>query len=160
MIGEPTFYKVSRKKRLKCYEVSFKELENLVRIGFGDDPELLNKYQELDTDFETTVQRNVSRIKEYHQIKELTIYELRYGGTVIGFTVLDLAENILYSFGINRKWRKGNVVTAWIEDIKRKCDNMFACVLFSKNQRAIRFLLKNGMKIASKNDHMTHLIYM
>ncbi len=111
MIGEPTFYKVSRKKRLKCYEVSFSELENLVRIGFGNDPDLLGKYQELNTDFETTVQRNVSRIIEYSEANRLTLYELRYGGNVIGFMALDHYENILYSFGINGEWRKSAKVT-------------------------------------------------
>jgi hypothetical protein len=159
MSGTPIIYKVSRKKRLKCYEVPLHELENLVRIGFGNDPELLNKYQEFDTDFETTVKRNISRIIEYNETNELTLFELRYGGHVIGFMALDLYENLLYSFGINREWRRDNILRSWVDEIKEKFDNLFACALSNKNERAIRFLVKNGMRIADKNDSMTHLIF-
>lgn len=158
-IGAPTFYKVSRKKRLKVYEVPFTELEALVRIGFGHDPELLSKFQELDTDFETTVKRNISRIHEYLTLSTLSLYELRYGGVVIGFTAMDHTQNILFSFGIAREYRKPAILSNWMDDVKEKFENLFVCVLFNKNSRAIEFLLKNGMKITSINETMTHLIF-
>lgn len=159
MTGTPTFYKVSRKKELKCYEVGMQDLQHLVAIGFADDPELLEKYQELDTDFHTTVQRNISRIEEYNSINTLTIYELRYGIFIVGFMALDLNENLLYSFGINGKYRKASIVSAWVDFIKCKFNNLFSCVLFNKNERAINFLVRNGMKVVEKTDSLTSLTY-
>lgn len=157
--GELTFYKVSRKKRLKIYEVPFTELDSLVRIGFGDDPDLLEKYQELDTEFDVTVNRNIDRIKEYLTLSTLTLYELRYGGVVIGFMAMDHTESVLFSFGIAREYRKPAILSDWMDDIKKKLENLFVCTLFNKNQRAIKFLITNGMKIIKVTETMTSLIY-
>ena len=139
-------------------EVTFEDLKPLIELGFGDDPELMSKYQQLPTEFEETVQRNVDNIREMSEHLPLSYYKVLWGEEVIGFTVLEFANSILYSFGINIKFRKKEVVTEWIEKVEQLFKGSFQCVLWDKNERAINFLIRNGMKPFKRDGKNTFLI--
>ena len=139
-------------------EIQFDDLKTLIELGFGDDPDLMEKYQQLPTDFEVTVQRNLDNIREMGDHLPLIYYKVLWGDEVIGFTVLEFSNSILYSFGINIKFRKKEIVTAWIEGVSKLFGGSFQCVLWDKNERAINFLIRNGMKPFKRDGKNTFLI--
>lgn len=158
MNGQPTYCKVN--SRIDLEEIRFEELEPLVSFGFGDDPDLLDKYQQIKGDFLTMVKRNIKNIEEADVILNLTHYKVYEGDKIVGFTVMDLGKNILFSFGINAQFRTKEVVTAWIEKVKEMLNGLVRCALWNENQRAIDFLLKNGFEVLNKTNALTYLIYI
>lgn len=158
MNGTQTYYKVNSKIELE--EIRFEELEPLVSFAFGNDPDLLSKYQQLDGDFLTMVKRNVNNMAESDCILNLTYFKVKNEDKIIGFTVVDFGKNILYSFGINVQFRTKEIVTSWIENVKSMLMGLVRCALWNKNKRAIDFLLKNGFEVSDKTIEITYLIYL
>lgn len=140
-------------------EISFNELPDLVRIGFGNDEELLSKYQQLNTDFETTVLRNIENIKSSAGLGELHYYRLEIEDVPVGFTVVDAENYLLISFGINIKFRTKEVVLDWFNRVIDFFEDGFGCVLWNQNERAIKFLERQGMKVENKSDELTVLMF-
>lgn len=147
-----------RSSQISFCEIEFKDLKPIVELGFGDDPDLIEKYQQLPTEFEVTVQRNMDNIKEMAEHLPLIYYKVFWMDEVIGFTVMEFSNSILYSFGINIRFRKREIVTAWINKVGELFKGSFQCVLWDKNERAINFLTRNGMKIFKKEGEHTFLI--
>lgn len=143
---------------VELIEIPFEEIPDLVRLGFGNDPELMSKYQQLDTDFETTVSRNIENIESSAKLGTLIYYLVQNENEKLGFTVVDVENYLLVSFGINIKFRTKKVVTEWFMRIKMIFEDGFGCVLWNKNKRAIQFLERQGMTIENKNDELTVLM--
>lgn len=141
-----------------CFiEIDFDGLKPLVELGFGEDPDLMDKYQQLDTDFVVTVNRNIENIKSAVGLFELRFFKVLYEDVVIGFTVLSFKEKILYSFGINIKYRVGGILASWFEKVNELLGYEFSCILWNKNTRAINHLVRQGMKIIDMNKETTIL---
>lgn len=147
------------KEKVSFEPIGLTELEDLVRFGFGDDMDLLNIYQQYKGDFETMVKRNMSRIIEDDGLLQLSYYKVIYDSQTIGFTVVDLLKGLLFSFGINIKFRAKKILIAWIEGVKELLEECFYCPLYNENKRAIEFLKRNGMKEDNRTDSITYLIY-
>lgn len=139
--------------------ISYRDLWEYVELGFGGDPALMEKYQQYNTPFGETVQRNMTNIwdgmKGGYNFK---FFKIVMSGVPIGFTVVDQDTDILFSFGISRKFRNKMVTTAWFGEVRKLLTEHFTCTLWNQNQRAIRFLNNNGMSVLRKNDETTTLI--
>ena len=129
-------------------KISVNNLPDLVYLSYlGDDK--LNKYsshvKDDDTSLATVVNRELCFIYEMGQTKELNYYKVIYQKKPIGFFVT-IGDNWLYSFSINIKYRKKDLLIGWWKQIEKTLKKEFYCCLYEKNDRAINFLTKNGMK--------------
>lgn len=156
-VGQQTYCKVNYCEGIRLVDISLIELYILVLSSFSNDPELLEKYQQLDTDLVDTVNRNMENIKEWGD--SVRYLGINYNGRNIGFCVIDEDRKILVSFGINMKYRKRDILNTWVETLKDYFNGKFNCSLWSKNERAIKFLQKNGMKITKQDELITYLIF-
>lgn len=71
-------------------------------------------------------------------------YAVRLEGNEIGYFVL--SGDFLVSFGLNVRHRTTETLRSFFEVMKSNMPADFVCALWSKNERAIRWLTKNGMK--------------
>lgn len=155
--GYQTYCRERSCRKMAFVNVDIHELEFLVRFCFGGDPELLSTYQQLDSNFEEMVKRNMNNIKDYPD--ELEYFRIDYDGRIAGFSVIDFKKAILFSFGLNIKYRKAEILAEWMSILKERFNDIFYCSLWSRNKRAIYFLQKNGMKVIREKDLITYLIF-
>lgn len=139
--------------------VKYKNLWPWVELGFGDDEKLLLEFQQYQTPFKETVERNMRNIWDAMDAGfQFKFFKVVMAGTPIGFTVLDSDTDLLFSFGINKKYRNQMVTTAWFTQVRKFLTAHFTCVLWNQNKRAIRFLCRNGMTVLKKSDEFTVLV--
>jgi len=160
MSGKQIYLQENLKTKVDFEEIHFSELEPLVVFAFGQDPELLNKYQQIPGDFRTMVDRNMKNIGDGNAILDLTCFKIMYKDLIIGFMVIDIGKNILYSFGININYRRKEILIGWVESVKSFLKGLVRCPLWNENQRAIGFMVKNGFEISNVTKSITYLTYL
>lgn len=160
MHGKQTYSQVNSKTKIDFEEIRFEELEPLVAFGFGSDPELIEKYQQIPGDFKTMVDRNIKNIAEADTILDLRFFKVMFNEIIIGFTVVDFGKNILFSFGINVKYRTKEILIEWIEEIKVLLNGLVRVLLWKQNKRAIEFLKKNAFEVSNETDIIVYLMYI
>jgi hypothetical protein len=140
--------------------ISKENLLNAIKIGFDNDIDLLSKYHYLDNECHIKcVTDTHKKIIDFTESYAAEWFELIVDNRVIGFTVISQAYNILYSFAINIEYRNVDNLTTWFEAVSFMLDENFTCLLYAKNERAIDFLVKNGMLIFDKFDDIVTLNY-
>ncbi len=132
-----------------------------IAVSFLHDEELISKYHIIEeSDYQTCVNDTFEKIIETTRELPLEWFLVRNDNReIIGYCVLSKAYNYLYSFGINKNYRKGNVLSAWFIGISEILQNHFICGLWAKNKRAVDFLVKNGMKIFEEDNNIVKLKY-
>lgn len=130
-------------------KISVGELPNLVQIAFKGDEELFNKYYQFKMDEMGCVNTTLLKIYETAKLKKLNYYKVVYSQKPIGFVVY--FDNLLYSFGIELKHRKKDILLHWWDKITKTMPKQFACMLYAHNERAINFLKRNGMEVMDEN---------
>lgn len=139
-------------------EITFKDLKPLVELGFGDDPELIETQQQFKTPLPVTIQRNLENIKNAESVFKFNYYRVKWSKKIIGFTVLSKKEGLLFSFGINIKFRKKEILIQWFRKTSELLGHFFACILWNQNFRAINFLKKQGMSVIDVNEDSCTLV--
>ena len=139
--------------------ITYRDLWEFVELGFRDDPALMERYQQYPTPFKQTVERNMRNIWDAIDAGfDFKFFKIIFQDVAIGFTVLDQDADILFSFGINRKYRNQLVTLAWFGEVRKMLTAHFTCVLWNQNKRAIRFLNRNGMTVLRSNEETTTLV--
>ena len=140
--------------------VETKKQEDLLKgisIAFEDDDKLIKEYHIIGGNYEDCVNDTYNRILEESKISELYTYLVtNKEGYIIGFIVVSLQYQILYSFGLNIKYRK-EYSEEFFNKISELLYNCFGCGLYNKNERGINFLLRNGMEIVLRDEEKTIL---
>jgi hypothetical protein len=121
----------------------------------GDD-DLLLKYHLAPMSLIDAVKSTFGMIASASKIKKLTYYKVLYNKQPIGYTVT--FDNNLYSYAINKKFRKKDILVAWWNEIKETLSDNFMSMLYSNNERAKNFLIKNGMKVFDEKDNVITFI--
>ena len=57
-------------------------------------------------------------------------------------------RDLLVSFGVNRKYRNKEILIFVFDEIKSKFKGGFESYMWSRNERAIKWLVKSGMQEA------------
>ena len=132
-----------------------------IGVSFMHDAELISKYHVLEnSSFDDCVNDTFYKIIETSKELPLDWFLVRNDDReIIGYCVLSRAYNYLYSFGVNIKYRKGDVLSAWFLGISEILQNHFVCGLWAKNKRAVEFLVRNGMKIFEEDNNIIKLKY-
>lgn len=118
-------------------------------LAFDGDIDMQTRYGTIK-EYETPAERNIKNVMESSKQYALKYYkvELEEQGEKkeIGFSI-SLKVNkqtLLYSFGINIDYRKGDILKSWLSELDKKLGANYQVPLFLKNTRAIRFFTKNG----------------
>lgn len=138
--------------------------KNHIKIGFENDEELFSTYHILNGSENECIKHTYERIQD---IKNEThcFYEIVYKDKAIGFCCFQ--DNLLYSFAINKEYRRREILMAWLEHVERLFVGkypIFMTTFYQKNTRAKDFFLKNGFyampyeEIPSENEEIELLI--
>lgn len=129
---------------IRYEKISKFELRNLVVIAYRGDMDLLDKYWGDGFSLEEAVNETMWMVGEVEKEADMQYYSVLCDDEEIGY-ICCFPHN-LYSFGININYRtKENLKEFW-DCIKDVMEESFICMLFPQNERAIKWLKKNGMK--------------
>jgi hypothetical protein len=131
-------------------KISVNELPKLIQLTYEGDSELFQYLPGNHTNYMTSVNGELINIYQMAKDKRLRYYKVIYQKKPIGYFVT--FENHLYSFAINIKFRKKDILLDWWKELKKTLNKGFSCQLEEKNERAIKFLEKNNMKVVDKNE--------
>ena len=143
---------------IKMNKISIMQLHDLVFLSYEGDSELMDKYHVQKFDLLGAVKSTMDMIHEMAVKYKLECYKVIYNKIPIGYVVS--YEGVLYSFGINIKFRKKTILMAWWEELKRTIGWQFVCRLYRNNTRAIEFLKKQQMievEVNEKHNFVTLL---
>jgi len=137
--------------------IQIDKIEELVRIAFKNDTDLIEKYHSIDGTFEECVDDTIIRIYASYNEKHPKYYKILNNKEAIGFFVTfvhkDIPIPVLYSFGINIKYRKAEILNEWWKLILKELDSKFWCAMNKKNERAIKFLRNRTMKVVKETEN-------
>lgn len=137
-------------------KVSYFRLYKLISLAFQDDVELLNKYHVVNTGITDSVNDTFDRIGITSKEYQLKYFKVLYFNKPIGFFVI--GQNLLYSFGINIKYRKSYILRWWWDFVKKELNHNFITMIYTKNIRTLSFLKKQGMVEVQTEDNIVTLI--
>lgn len=141
---------------VKIEKISKHKLLDLIKHSYEGDKDLFEKYHVIKGDAETLAIETMDMIDKAAGTFDLSYYKVIFNKEPIGYFVT--ANNILYSFAINKKYRTKEILINWWKHIKMVLGKAFTVTLYENNERAINFLIKNGMEVFSKQGNLVLLI--
>ncbi len=133
------------------------DLYKAISIAFEDDDKLIKDYHIVGKTYEDCVNDTYNRILQESKLSELYWYVVcNEHDYIIGFLVVSLQYKILYSFGLNIK-NRSQYSDIFFNKVSELMHNCFGCGLYNKNERGIKFLLRNGMEIVLQDEEKTIL---
>jgi hypothetical protein len=138
---------------------SEKSLYEAILIAFVDDELLMSKYHIFSGTLIECANDTYLKIMDANDRYPLEWYIICDGVDPIGYCVTSKTYSFLYSFGMNITHRTSDNMEEWFDKVRSLFNGSFTCGLWAKNERAIDFLLKNGMNIYDKTDSEIHLKY-
>jgi hypothetical protein len=139
------------------------DYEQIVRNSFEDDYELFEFYHYITGDKDKALNDTIEKIVNFKNELPNANYEFfavkQEDDTIGYFSIAN--KKILHSFGLNIHSRTKQNLNDFIAMIKEQ--KVELCMLYSKNTRAINFLIKNGFvlqnEIEYESDKITILKY-
>lgn len=119
---------------------------DFIEYAFLDDNDL-KKYcdpEDKHKDIKEIINSIYEKILDYEKEGNSKFCEIRYNENLIGYFFYH--KNILVSFGINVKHRNKQTLKKVFEDIKKEMNGEFESYMWERNERAINWLKKCGMK--------------
>jgi hypothetical protein len=126
---------------------------------FKDDSDLLKYFDPLSTaaDNEQASREVYSNLVDYANDRKCKFVKTEMGYVFYAKSKWFFQRNILISFCLKNEYRNWVSVSLFWQEIKKNVGKHFICYLYTKNTRAIGFLLKGGMKIKRSNNLVTLL---
>lgn len=131
---------------MEFVEIDRAELQDAIEIAFGGDTGLLEKYHIKQGTLAECVDDTYNKICNAEANFPMEYYKVVLDGIKIGYTAMSKKESLLYSFGININYRNKKTLQLWFENVVNILGS-FNCYIWTKNERAILHLVKQGMKI-------------
>jgi len=135
-------------------QLSYDQLKEAVRISFDGDYKILSLYDpNIPVQSLEDVQNDILRkVVGYDKLQYIGVYEK---GEIVGYYVRN--EGMLVSFALSMPYRVRSFKRKFFDIVKRDFKGMFTCFLWSRNQRAIKYLVKCGMSVQESNNLLTVL---
>lgn len=144
-------------------EVNTLKIEDYIRsawLGDGDLEKFYDKSLKRRT-LEGMVKDTSRKILEIMEMDEnLSLIGIDDDREMIGFIVFSQKLSLLYSFGINTKYRNKEMLSAIFNYVVLKLKYKFYSVMFEYNTRAIGWLKKCGMVIDPSMKPSSDTIYL
>lgn len=137
-------------------KISKPKLLELIRHSYQGDKDLCEKYHAIKGDEETLSLETMDMIENASKKLNLTYYKVLLNNNPIGYFAI--ADQLLYSFAINKKYRKKEILISWWASVKQVLGKAFTTALYTNNTRAIKFLEKNGMEVYQTDGNLITLI--
>jgi hypothetical protein len=145
--------------------VKYENLKNAIKIAFDEDKKIFEFYDPNSdvANLDEIVEDIYNKIDGYKEfsggIIAMEVYEKN---KLIGYFVYN--NKMLISFGLNIAYRQRKYFKEFFNLMKITLGKGFSCMLWSKNIRAIKWLMKMGMMPIKENDFngnfVTILIYI
>ena len=137
---------------IKLVRVKVSEMPYYVRRAFDGDEDLLSKFHTSPGTLDHCVNNTMGFITENedHYKEDMELYSVVFNGNTVGYTIMirnEKSPNELYSFGINKNYRKKEILMAWLAEVEKMLGKPYYIVLWSKNERAIKFFERNGFRV-------------
>jgi len=148
---------------MRFKEINYLKLDEYIEAAWVGDEKLELYY---DPNMKTRSLRDMvldtsNKIKDYfYYNEELKIYGIDENFEPCGFVVLSDLNNMLYSFGLNVKMRNAENLNYLFNFIKKNLNNNFYTLLYEKNDRAISWLKKCGMRHIKGLEPAEGLVYL
>lgn len=144
-------------------EINYLKLDEYIESAWDGDEGLESVYDPnlkrrslRDMVFDTS-----RKIKDYFYYNEkLKIYGIDENSTPCGFVVLSDVNNMLYTFGINHRMRKAENLQFLFSFIRMNLNDKFYTLLYEKNERAINWLKKCGMRHIKGLEPVEGIVYL
>lgn len=143
---------------IRLVKISKPELLESVAISYEGDNDLFEKYHIAQMDFMNCVVATMGMILDTAKEKDLTYYTVMYNKNKIGYVVV--FEDFLYSYGINIKFRKKNILISWWAEVVKIMKGKFITMLYLNNERAISFLKKQHMVVMQEDKENNYITLM
>lgn len=130
---------------LNLIKIDACELPELIELAYRNDDDLLNHFHVQKLNLQEAVDSTLGMINEVSGLIEMDNYKVMFDEVPIGYSCM--FHNFLYSFGINKEFRKPEILKEWFYEIEKALGESFVTMLYPNNIRAIKFLQKQGMKI-------------
>ena len=138
--------------------ITYNELYNAIKIAFNEDEAIVDLYDP-NVKVSSVDDVSLSVFNKVSEIKHLCDYKAVYEKNVlIGYYIY--SDMLLISFCLQKKYRTRCYLRGFFKLIKKDLGNKFLCRLWSKNKRAIKWLIKNKMEILEDKDNITQLVYL
>ena len=139
-------------------ELKYEDLKEAIKIALEGDNEIVSLY---DPNIEVnSIEDVVNDIyRKLFEIKDFCICKGIYDNEkLIGY--YSYIEKMLISFSLSSPNRTKKNLHQFFELIQKDLGNKFVCRLWSKNLRAIKWLIKNGFQFVDDENKITRLIYI
>jgi len=140
-------------------KINHNELGAAIRVAFAGDMDIFKYYdptvfiESLDDIVEDILRKE----KSYEEVEgEMHYYGFYEKGKLIGYFFYK--DKLLISFGLNIQYRNRQYLRQFFSSIAKKIGKNFICHLWSKNLRAIGFLVKMGMEIIDEFIYLDNLV--
>lgn len=141
---------------LKINRVSKVKLRGIIELSFEGDTDLIEKYHSVGISKDASIDETMKRIDDISKMQKCSFFDVRFCGKSIGYFVI--FDKFLFSFCINIRYRKKDILLEWWGEVKKQLGEEFGTMLFNKNEPAIEFLKRQGMKVFKKDTETTILI--
>lgn len=129
-------------------EVNYLKIKDYIEAAWTGDDGLEKFYDKSvkERSLNNFINDTYKKIVEFYRDgDEVKLYGLEIDRKPIGFLIISPQNNLLYSFGISKHYRSGDLLELVFNVIKDKLNGDFVCFLYSYNTRAINWLIKCGM---------------
>lgn len=139
------------------------KIEDYIRSAWEGDGELQKFYDKSlkRRTLEGMVKDTTRKILELMEMDEdISLIGIDSDRNMIGFIIVSEKLSLLYSFGINSKYRNKEMLSAIFNYVVKKLKYRFYSVMFEYNTRAINWLKKCGMVIDPSMKPSSDTIYL
>ncbi len=138
--------------------ITYKQLQEAVNVAFEGDYKIVSLYDpNIPVSSVSDVQTDIYRkLKEFETMDQMVINGVFEKGKLIGYYVR--RNGLLISFALACSFRTRSFLRKFFAIIKNDFNGCFMCYLWNRNERGIRWLLKNGMQIGERDNKITQLI--
>ena len=137
--------------------INNEEFKNAIRVGFNEDNVIYSLYcpKVKVLCIDDIIDDIFNRIKS--DTRNITIKGVYEKNKLIGYHAYD--DKTLISFALNTNYRSRKYLHAFWDLISKDLRGGFDAFMWTINQRGIKWLLKNNMKIGDSDNLITHLIF-
>ena len=137
--------------------ITKKKANKLIEFSFLGDTDLVEQYHAVNDNMQDSILHTIERIDICSMAYELKFYKVEVDNESAGFFVI--GDNFLYSFGLNIRFRKKDILLQWWAMVCAELKPNFICMMNKKNTRGINFLKKQGMIVISNGNEILTLKY-